>query len=552
MPELITENPLVTSIFDQIKTIVDYTHVAIFYVEDPNVTLLEYRGPIPSSQVSLVNFDLNSTPIFSWVNKNKAPLLLADVMGDTPIAQNQRENAGDHPNLPFPYINSWVGIPVLITDQYSIFLDLAHCKRNYYSEKVVRSLQEYVEIVAPSIVNVVLSAVLTQRTRRLEAVLAIQQAIFCHLELREVLQLAADQARMLTSAKNTTVFLLEETILSAICESGEPSDEQKSTYRLPYIGSIIGETIRTGHPLRWSSSPNNPTMNSEDILFFGDKPFMVVPFIVRNHPIGALVARGRKFGFFGPDDENIMTMLASGAGISIENARLYQEEKEKRQIAEEMERVSEGLARLQEQNRIAQALHDTVAQILFRVGLEAKWCEENLCMDANGKDRIRTIQRLVARSNDELRSAIFALRNHNLGSSHVFIDMLKDQVKEFQEESGIKTRLIISPGIAPIPSPITEIIYRILREALTNTRKYAGATGIMISLQSVDHTVKITIQDNGIGLSKEQLSNIGKSELHFGINTMRQLVASVGGTLFIGNNDDHGVMVKANFPLQQK
>jgi signal transduction histidine kinase len=550
MNTLVPENPLITAIFDTIHSIVAYSHVGIFYLEESTITLIEYRGPIPSYQSDMINFDLSKSTILRWVFQNKKPLLMRDATEDTEIADAHRKDLSDEiPANPFSYVNSWIGFPVQIHDNYSIFLDIAHLERNYFSEKDIAPLQRYIESVVTTIENVVLSAVLQRRSTKLQAVLTMQQAIFGHLELSEVLKIIADQAQQLISAQNVTVFILEQETLFVLCESGRQDAASLKGNNLPFNGSFIGEAIRTEQPLRWVNGLNYPFSNSNESQFFGTKPFLIIPLYVQNSPIGALVARGKDFGYYGPEEEGIMMMLAGGAAIAVGNARLYQEEKEKRQNAEEMERVYENLARLQEQNRIAQELHDSVAQSLFRIGIEVKWCEQNLSLDTDGMKHINTIQRLIGHSNDELRGAIFNLRHFNIPDSHSLIDLLKQQILKFQEECSIEISLVTSPNLASIPFPIAEAIFSILREALANTRKHACATAVLVSLYSDYRDVTMTIQDNGIGLSQDPLLNSSDSRLHFGINTMRQLVTSLGGTILITNNDDHGALVKTSFPL---
>jgi len=736
------ENPLLTPIFDHIKNTVDYTHVAVFYLESTDVTLIGYRGPKPYAQAAMINFDLAESSILHQANEDCAPVLMSDALGDTPLAQKHQRDMEIVPGQPFYYPKSWMRFPLSISEQFSIILDVSHCERNHYIEKDILPLQQYIESVASIIEKVVLSSVLTQRYTKYQALSTIQQAIFRHLEISDVLQLIADQSRQLVSAQNVTLYLINGTTISANFESRETTSTFQAGNMQPLPDSLIGETIRTKRPLRMRGYPDNPNKHSDEGFLFGSQPFLIIPLLIQDRPIGAIVAIGRDFGFFGSDDERMLNMLATGAAIALENARLYQDEQEKRRVAESMQNIlfqlssslplneilnailiytiqlleagagliycnqpgnnemaltassglnedllkilrspismqsfkrmstqdadihglfthgadedadsyperlpsnntthsdssiyisdwenkgsapqstekkqtdcdpsiveifkisvrvhldfddetsglfdifwrepksitpdtlqftetisrsvklaierdrlsqkSEELSRLQERQRIAQALHDSVAQTLFRIGLEAKWCYQNFEIDPVGREHIQTIQHLVGRSNHELRSAIFALRNHDLGGNHSYLDLLRDLVKEYQNESGIETTLIVSPNPVPLPSSIAEAIYRILQEALINTRKHANASAILVSLLYDIHTVTVTIQDNGSGMAQDPFLVSEKNNLHFGLKSLRQLVVSLGGNLFIGNNDEHGLIIKASFPL---
>lgn len=217
----------------------------------------------------------------------------------------------------------------------------------------------------------------------------------------------------------------------------------------------------------------------------------------------------------------------------------------------QLELKTQELARVQERQRIAQALHDTVAQFLFRINLEAHWCVDNLSTDPVGKERLQTIQHLGEKCDQELRSAIFALRNNFPGGQNNYVDLLKNQIIEFQNEYQIETTFIVAPEIQPLPFPVVETLYRILRESLTNIRKHANARSVLVSLKDDKDSVIFIIQDDGTGIPQTPSSAGVDSRLHFGVEEIKSMVAVLGGECFIGNNDDNGAMIKVKIPLKE-
>jgi signal transduction histidine kinase len=210
---------------------------------------------------------------------------------------------------------------------------------------------------------------------------------------------------------------------------------------------------------------------------------------------------------------------------------------------------AEELARLRERQRIAQALHDTLAQMLFTIGLEADWCINHIPLDGEARQKLQAIRRLAARSSDELRSAIFALRSHYLPGGGGLVELLQEQVAEFEAHSGIAATLIVPPQFPSLPPLVSEAVYRIVREALSNVDKHARASAVMVSLYCDQDAVTVAVQDNGIGLAEPLALEVDDGDLHFGVTTMRQITAQAQGNFFIANNDDQGVMVKARFPI---
>ena len=162
---------------------------------------------------------------------------------------------------------------------------------------------------------------------------------------------------------------------------------------------------------------------------------------------------------------------------------------------------------------------------------------------------MQTLRRLTGRSSDELRSAIFALRSHYPPGGDGLVELLQEQVAEFQTQSGIAATLIVPPQFPSLPPLVGEAVYRIVRESLSNVGKHARASAVMVSLHCDHDSVTVTVQDNGVGLAEPLPLEADDHDLHFGVATMRQLATQAQGDFFIGDNDDQGVMVKARFPM---
>jgi signal transduction histidine kinase len=262
---------------------------------------------------------------------------------------------------------------------------------------------------------------------------------------------------------------------------------------------------------------------------------LFVPLVIKSDVAGRLEFYYRRARAFAPGQLELAESIGRHVAYAVERARLAQK--------------AEELVRLQERQRIAQALHDTVAQMLFRIGIEAEWCQQHASADAAVAERIETVRRLVARSSHELRSAIFALRDRDPSGDNSLVVLLLDQVQEFQAESGIPATFVVSPDLPPLPPAAAEAIFRIVREALTNVHKHAHASAVIVSLRGEEDAVTVTIQDDGIGLEECTLVDPGVGGLHFGIRTMRELASQLGGRFLIDNNDEHGTMVKVRVPV---
>jgi nitrate/nitrite-specific signal transduction histidine kinase len=538
MPNLILENELLTPIFEQIKSIVDFTHVLILYVEEQNVNLVGYRGPMPLDQASLINFDLYNSAFLQLVYSSRAAVLLADTCADTPQAQAHRKEIDGVPDKPFDYVQSLMAFPLRIGEQYSLLVEVAHSERGYYSTEDVSALREYFEGVGTIIENYALSTILTRRYAQSQALLAIQQAIFSHLEFSEVLQVVADQACRLTSAQNITIFLLEGEQLSALCKSGKISSGFQPGNKLLLADTIIGETIRSRRSMRMVSQPNRQYANLDEASLFGSQTYLIVPLIAPECAVGALVAIGKVYANFGPDDEETLKILATGAATAIENAMLH------RQV--------QNMVVMEERERIGRELHDNIAQSLSILKLKASHIGDllNLGQIDSAQSSLNEMRQSLTDANADVREAIVNLRN-TPSSSQELMSAIQTIVRRYRTSYGIDASIEAADAsqIFLTPDVVIQVI-RIIQEALVNIRKHAQASKAWVRLEQQDSWVTVTIEDNGIGFNDREIIEKGCGGV--GLQIMHERAESVGGDLQIISNPGSGTRVIVRFPTDNQ
>jgi len=373
-----------------------------------------------------------------------------------------------------------------------------------------------------------------RRYEHLSRLIDVSQSIAAQLALEPLLQQIVDSASQLLRSRLGGLFVFNED-QSAI-QSFKVSGWRFALDSLPTGDGLLGFSYREGRTLRVENVAQHPMASGFPPDHPSVGPFLSAPLMARSRALGALfVGNLPGEACFDEEDEALLVSFAAQATIAIENARLVAK--------------AEELARLQERQRISQALHDTVAQMLFSIGLEAEAGLATGGLDDHLRGRLQAVRRLAARSSDELRSAIFALRSQRLAKGDGLVQLVQAQVDEFQALTGIPTMLTVMPCFPALPSLASEAVYRIVSEAFSNIRKHARATGVMVSLSCDDDSVTVIIQDNGVGLADPVVLDQDEGSLHFGVATMRQITAQAEGTFFIANNDDQGVMVKARFPL---
>ena len=375
---------------------------------------------------------------------------------------------------------------------------------------------------------------LGRRVEQLLRLLEVNRSVAAQMDLDPLLQRIVDAATQLLNAEMGRLLVLsqDDERFQVFKVSGWPD----APGGFPSATGLLSLPCRQGVALRLDDVRSHPRAIGFPAYHPQIGPFLSLPLNRNRCILGALFVGNAPGGpTFSADGQELLLAFADRAAIAIENARLYAQ--------------AEELASLRERQRIAQALHETLAQMLFTIGLEVEWCINHLSLDGEAGHRMRTIRHLAARSGDELRSAIFALRSRYLSGGNGLAELLQEQVAEFQTQSGIAATLIVPPQFPSLPPLVGEAVYRIVRESLSNVGKHARASAVMVSLHCDHDSVTVTVQDNGVGLTEPLPLEADDHDLHFGVATMRQLATQAQGDFFIGDNDDQGVMVKARFPM---
>lgn len=177
----------------------------------------------------------------------------------------------------------------------------------------------------------------------LETLLTIQQAITSRLDLNDVLLLIATAAQRLTSAQLGLLYVLENGELRIAAVSDPTRSAELVGYRIPVAGSAAGLSIQAKQLIIIDNVESDPRVYREAADRFGLRCYIAIPLIAGDRPIGVIAVADGSAQILGPESQRTLSMLATGAVIGLENARLYRQEQERRLEAERRHEVAEGL-----------------------------------------------------------------------------------------------------------------------------------------------------------------------------------------------------------------
>ncbi len=238
--------------------------------------------------------------------------------------------------------------------------------------------------------------------------------------------------------------------------------------------------------------------------------------------------------------------LAGGLGALVRQRGLRLAAVEDRAAALEtaLERETE-LAAAQERTRIARELHDVVAHGLSMMVVQAEAAEEMLVRDPQAAEvPIRRIQDTGRQSLGEMRRLLGVLRAAAAGRPPTAPQPSLSRLPELVRgagDAGLTVRVETSGTEVDLPLGIELAAYRLVQEALTNTRRHAGARHACVRLEYAADALRVEVTDDGRGPA-------GGRDGH-GLIGMRERVALYGGTLETGAGPHGGFRVAAVLPL---
>lgn len=202
----------------------------------------------------------------------------------------------------------------------------------------------------------------------------------------------------------------------------------------------------------------------------------------------------------------------------------------------------EDRAALQERNRIAREIHDSVGHYLTAQSIQlentALFLTENPDKAATHLEKARQLNQEALTN---IRSSVASLRKDSLQERSPAAS-LKQLIDDFELNTNIKVirKLDLTSSI---PERVGITLYRIVQEALTNAAKHSQATKIILHLTQSDRQISLSIQDNGCGF------NPNNNTTGFGLQGMQERAAALQGKLSIVSEPNQGSQINVAIPL---
>jgi signal transduction histidine kinase len=306
----------------------------------------------------------------------------------------------------------------------------------------------------------------------------------------------------------------------------------------PFREEYQGERLKVGQEGIWGwvaaagESLLVPDVSQEPRYYSEAQPNQVasvlcVPLRTKEAVVGVLSVESDQLDAFDQSDLAVLQSLADQAAIAIENARLYEQ--------------AQQAGVVEERQRLARELHDSVTQALYGMTLYSKAAAGQLSLGHTDKvaEHLRELQNTSQEALAEMRLLIYELRPPVLEQEGL-VAALQTRLRAVEGRAGLKTTFKAEVE-GRMPPPIEEGLYRIAQEALNNALKHARARNISVYMgrDPKGGMLRLEVVDDGVGFDPTMARDVGR----LGLPAMEERAKELGGRLTLKSRPGEGTQV---------
>jgi signal transduction histidine kinase len=514
--------PLLHEIVRRVSEILGYYLVDIGLIEGDEVVIKSGVGPCwEHPDYEPIRLMVGGESIVGWVAATGEPLLAPDV------SLEPRYYA--MPEI--PDTQSELAVPMRTKHRVIGVLDVQSRHIDAFDESDVVVLQALADQAAVAIEKAQLLEAERKRADELEALRTTMAELTTELELSALLQAIVERAAGLLNATGGELGLYDE---------ARQEIQIVVSYNLGQ--DYVGTRHRLGEGAMGRVAQTRESLILEDYQAWEGglsdyahvRATLAVPLLVSSRLVGVFTSvTTDPDRAFSSDDLHLLNLFARQAAIAIENARLYGQ--------------AQQLAIVQERQRLARDLHDSVSQALYGIRLYAEAAAEELSLGRQDlvTEYLGELQETAQDALAEMRLLIHELRPTVLAEEGLAA-ALQARLQAVEERAGLQTELTVQVE-DQLPAQLEEELYRIAQEALNNALRHAQASQVRVRLAQAQQASSIILEviDNGIGFDPEAVQGRGG----IGLSAMRERTLGLAGELTVISEAQGGTCVRVEVPL---
>ena len=325
-------------------------------------------------------------------------------------------------------------------------------------------------------------------------------------------------------------------------------------HELPTDQWPIWDILRAKRQAHILSDPSSlpPSPPRDFYLAIGARQVLYVPLLLGEDLIGYLSTPNNRPEAFTPDEIDLAQALANQIALAVRLGRLAEQASDAA-ITAERERAARSrsaereAAVLGERNRLAREIHDTLAQAFVGVVTFLEAAKDAAARRPEKAQACVLDALQVARDGlDEARRSVRALRPLPLDGGD--LTQALNRLAGRPDDGGPAVAVHVHGRTRPLAAKVEEELYRVAKEALTNSLRHAKASLVSIDLTFDAALIRLAVRDDGGGFDTQ----LPAPPTTFGITGMRERVDRIGGTLTVDSTLGGGTVVTVVVPAEEE
>ena len=380
------------------------------------------------------------------------------------------------------------------------------------------------------------AAELERRNRELSILNAIASALNSTVDLNEALHAALAQVAALLDLHTGWVWLLDEETCAPYLAASQDLPPGLANYPRRMEGSCYCLDTYTAGDLSGAANVNVVTCTRLKGLVDGANGLRYhasIPLYAQDKKLGVLNVASSDWRELAADDLRLLHTIGDLLSIAIERARLFAQ--------------SAQMGAVEERNRLAREIHDTLAQGMAGIALTLESADALAESNAAPEQVRQSIQRALKQTRqtlEEARRSVLDLRAAPLEGRTLAQAVAMLAASAGPDDPYITTE--ITGGAQPLPVRIEVGIYRIIQEALANVRQHARAQHATIHLEITPERLIAVVSDDGRGFASDR-----RLHGHYGLLGIRERARLLGGEAQVLSTRGRGTRIEVHIPLEE-
>ncbi|MEZ4502260.1 MAG: histidine kinase [Dehalococcoidia bacterium] len=358
---------------------------------------------------------------------------------------------------------------------------------------------------------------LAELNRRAAAVAAVAQRIGTLTSLDALIPAVSTLLNETFGYAATDVYLLDDVTEELVASTGEAQSEGEAV-RVPLGEGLVGRAALERQTLLQGESPSATEI--------------AAPIRTGELVVGVLDIRASDNEPLTATDQFTAETFADQLAVAVENARLFEQTRD--------------IAVLEERNRFAREIHDTIAQGLTAVVLQLEALEASMASRPElALEHLTRARDLTRSALQEARRSVWNLLPERLAGNSLD-EALDREVTQFSAAGPEEASLVIQGHPRPLRRDVQTAVLRIAQEAMTNARKHAGSSRVEVQLGYLPGSLQLKVTDDGQGIEDAPAPSNGGG---FGIGSMQTRAQQLFGTVKVRRGENGaGTIVEAIIP----